>query len=74
MIIHSKDKSVTLPEGATARVCLQKLDAFPEGTLAALSGGIVVELNDPVRLDCNLSPLTLADEECRLVLRSISFW
>lgn len=74
MIIHSKDKSVTLPEGSTARVCLQKLDAFPEGTLAALSGGIVVELNDPVRLDCNLSPLTLADEEGRRIYeRSLRF-
>ncbi len=74
MLIHNKDKSVTLPEGASARVCLQKLDAFPTGTLAALSGGIVVELNDPIRSDCNLSPLTLADEEGRRIYeRSLRF-
>lgn len=74
MLIRYKDKSVTLPEGTNARVCLQKLDAFPKGTLAALSGGIVVELNDPIRSDCSLSPLTLADEEGRRIYeRSLRF-
>ena len=74
MLIRHKDKSVTLPEGTTVRVCLQKLDALPEGTLAAMSGGIVIELNDPVRSDCSLSPLTLADDEGRRIYeRSLRF-
>ena len=74
MLIRNKDNTVTLPEGTSVRVCLQKLDAFPAGTLAALSGGVVVELSDPVRSDCVLSPLTLADDEGRRIYeRSLRF-
>ena len=74
MIIRAMNKEKTLPEGTTVRRCLQELDAFPRGTLAALSGGIVCELNDPIRQDCTLTPLTLAHEEGRRIYeRSLRF-
>ena len=74
MIIRSMNNQKELPEGTTVRNCLQALDAFPRGTLAALSGGIVRELNDPLRHDCTLTPLTLEHEEGRRVYeRSLRF-
>ena len=74
MIIRSMNNQKELPEGTTVRNCLQALDAFPRGTLAALSGGIVRELNDPLRHDCTLTPLTLVHEEGRRVYeRSLRF-
>jgi uridine kinase len=51
MIIRSMNNQKEFPEGTTVRNCLKALDAFPRGTLAALSGGIVIELNDPLRRD-----------------------
>ena len=68
MIIRSMNNQKEFPEGTTVRNCLKALDAFPRGTLAALSGGVVIELNDPLRRDCALTPLTLEHEEVPSVL------
>ena len=74
MIIRSMDNQKEFPEGTTVRNCLVGLDAFPRGTLAALSGGVVIELNDPLRRDCTLTPLTLEHEEGRRIYeRSLRF-
>ena len=74
MIIRSMNNQKEFPEGTTVRNCLIGLDAFPRGTLAALSGGVVCELNDPLRHDCTLIPLTLEHEEGRRVYeRSLRF-
>ena len=74
MIIRALNKEQTFPEGTTVRACLEALDAFPRGTLAALSGGVVCELNDRLRQDCTLMPLTLEHEEGRRVYeRSLRF-
>ena len=74
MIIRSVNNQKELPEGATVQACLTALDAFPVGTLAALSGGIVRELNEPIRTDCDLTPLTLEHEEGRRIYeRSLRF-
>ena len=74
MIIRSMNNQKEFPEGTTVSSCLKALDAFPRGTLAALSGGIVRELNDPLRHDCSLTPLTLEHEEGRRVYeRSLRF-
>ncbi len=74
MIIRAQDREMEFPDGTTVQVCLKKLDAFPRGTLAALSGGVVCELNDPLHRDCSLLPLTLAHEEGRRVYeRSLRF-
>ena len=74
MIISSMDKQKEFPEGRTVSECLKALDAFPRGTLAALSGGVVRELNDTLRQDCTLMPLTLEHEEGRRIYeRSLRF-
>ena len=74
MKIRCSQKETTLPEGTTVRECLKALDAFPVGTLAALKGGITVELGDPVTENCSLLPLTLDHEEGRRVYeRSLRF-
>ena len=74
MIIRSNNNQKEFPEGTTVQNCLKGLDAFPRGTLAALSGGIVIELNDPLRRDCTLTPLTLEHEEGRRIYeRSLRF-
>ncbi len=74
MIIRSLNNQKELPEGTTVQNCLKALDTFPRGTLAALSGGIVCELNEPLRRDCALIPLTLEHEEGRRVYeRSLRF-
>lgn len=74
MLIRVMDREKTFPEGTTVRACLEGLDAFPRGTLAALSGGVVRELNDPLDQDCSLQPLTLEHEEGRRVYeRSLRF-
>ena len=74
MIIRSMDNQKEFPEGTTVRNCLVGLDAFPRGTLAALSGGVVIELNEPLRRDCTLTPLTLEHEEGRRIYeRSLRF-
>ena len=74
MIIRSTNNEMELPEGKTVEECLKALNAFPKGTLAALSGGVVCELNDRLRQDCSLIPLTLAHEEGRRIYeRSLRF-
>ena len=74
MIIRSMNNQKEFPEGTTVQNCLKALDAFPRGTLAALSGGVVCELNDPLRRDCTLVPLTLEHEEGRRIYeRSLRF-
>ena len=49
MIIRSMNNEKEFPEGKTVAECLKALDAFPRGTLAAQSGGVVCELNDVLR-------------------------
>ena len=74
MIIRSMNNEKEFPEGRTVKECLVALDAFPRGTLAAQSGGVVCELNDPLRQDCTLVPLTLENEEGRRIYeRSLRF-
>ena len=74
MIIRSRDAQKELPAGTTVQDCLKALDAFPVGTLAALRGGVSVELNEPVTEDCTLIPLTLEHEEGRRIYeRSLRF-
>nr|MCR5295854.1 hypothetical protein [Clostridiales bacterium] len=74
MIIRSMNQQKEFPDGTTVQACLKGLDAFPAGTLAALSGGVVRELNEPLRASCDLEPLTLEHEEGRRVYeRSLRF-
>jgi uridine kinase len=74
MIISTMNRQKEFPEGKTVQECLKALDAFPRGTLAAMSGGVVRELNDVLRQDCNLMPLTLEHEEGRRIYeRSLRF-
>ena len=74
MLIRSINNQKEFPDGTTVQACLTGLDNFPVGTLAALSGGIVRELNEPIRTDCTLIPLTLEHEEGRRVYeRSLRF-
>ena len=51
MIVHTDQLEKELPAGTTVRACLEALNAFPVGTLAALKGGTAVELNEPVTED-----------------------
>ena len=74
MIIRSMNNTKEFSQGTTVQECLKALDAFPRGTLAALSGGVVRELNDPLDMDCDLTPLTLEHEEGRRIYeRSLRF-
>ena len=74
MIIRSMNNEKEFNPGTTVMACLKALDAFPRGTLAALSGGVVRELNDPLDMDCELTPLTLEHEEGRRIYeRSLRF-
>ena len=74
MTISSSGAEKILPEGTSVRACLEALNAFPEGTLAALKGGVVAELDEPVSGNCSLLPLTLDHEEGRRIYeRSLRF-
>ena len=74
MIIRSPHSEAEIREGASVQECLKALDAFPAGTLAALKGGLAVELNEPVTAPCLLTPLTLEhDEGRRIYERSLRF-
>jgi len=74
MIVYAGQKEKELPAGTTVRACLEALDAFPVGTLAALKGGLTVELNEPITESCRLIPLTLEHEEGRRIYeRSLRF-
>ncbi len=74
MIIRTEDRERSFPGGTHVDACLKALDAFPRGTLAALRGGVAVELNEPLYTDCSLIPLTLEHEEGRRIYeRSLRF-
>ncbi|MBQ9251116.1 MAG: nucleoside kinase [Clostridia bacterium] len=74
MLVRANQREVNLPEGTRVQACLEALEAFPAGTLAALKGGVAVELNSPVKEDCTLLPLTLEHEEGRRIYeRSLRF-
>ena len=74
MIIRTEDREKSFPGGTHVDACLKALDAFPRGTLAALRGGVAVELNEPLYADCSLIPLTLEHEEGRRIYeRSLRF-
>lgn len=74
MLVRACERELELNENTKVIDCLKALDSFPAGTLAALVGGVVRELNDPIRTDCTLKPLTLADEEGRRIYeRSLRF-
>ncbi len=74
MIICSENARAELPEGTSVKDCLKAVNAFPVGTLAALRGGVVLELNEPLREDSTLMPLTLEHEEGRRIYeRSLRF-
>ncbi len=74
MKIRAMEREMEFPEGKTVMECLQALDAFPRGTLAARSGGVVMELNDVLRKDVTLAPLTLESGEGRRIYeRSLRF-
>ena len=74
MIIRSNSREAELKEGTSVQECLKALDCFPRGTLAALKGGLVVELQEPLKKDCTLIPLTLEHEEGRRIYeRSLRF-
>ncbi|MBR2823068.1 MAG: nucleoside kinase [Clostridia bacterium] len=72
--VRTQNTEATLPEGSTVRACLEALNALPDGTLAALKGGLVVELNEKINESCSLLPLTLDHDEGRRVYeRSLRF-
>ena len=74
MRIHYGTREAELPQGTSVQDCLKALDAFPAGTLAALKGGMAVELGEPIREDCGITPLTLDHEEGRRIYeRSLRF-
>lgn len=74
MIVKSGNHEANLPEGTLVLDCLKALDSLPAGTLAALKGGVVAELQDAVKEDCSLLPLTLEHEEGRRIYeRSLRF-
>ena len=74
MIIRCNHLEAELPEGTRVEDCLKALNCFPHGTLAALKGGLAVELREPVTADCSLIPLTLEHEEGRRIYeRSLRF-
>ncbi len=63
-----------LPEGATVQACLQALNKWHPGVLAARRGGCVLEVGDVVSDSGELIPLTLSDEEgYRIYERSLRF-
>ena len=74
MIIRTHEHEAELKEGTSVQDCLKALDAFPVGTLAALKGGLSVELGEPLSESCELIPLTLEHEEGRRIYeRSLRF-
>ena len=58
MLIRWQDKELTLPPGTSVRDCLAAL-GISEGALAAMRGGQVLELNETLREDSELNPITL---------------
>ena len=74
MIVKCGNHQAELPEETSVLECLKALDCLPVGTLAALKGGLSVELEEKIKEDCELLPLTLEHEEGRRIYeRSLRF-
>ena len=74
MKISDGSHEVWMQNGTTARQCLSALDRLSPDTLAAMRGGTVLELGDPVAGDCTLLPISLQNEEGRRIYeRSLRF-
>lgn len=69
------ENAAQFPVGVSAQAALAQLMPNPsEALLCALRGGTCLELNTPLREDCELQGLTYADEEGRRVYeRSLRF-
>ena len=66
MKILCNDQRVELPAESTVLDCLRAAGA--EGAvLAAMRGGQVLALNEPLRESCALTPITMDDEEGRRI-------
>ena len=66
MKILCNDQRVELPAESTVLDCLRA--AGVEGAvLAAMRGGQVLALNEPLRDSCTLTPITMDDEEGRRI-------
>ena len=66
MKILCNDQRVELPAESTVLDCLRAAGA--EGAvLAAMRGGQVLALNEPLRDSCTLTPITMDDEEGRRI-------
>lgn len=66
MKILCNDQRVELPAESTVLDCLRAAGA--EGAvLAAMRGGQVLALNEPLRESCTLTPITMDDEEGRRI-------
>ena len=74
MRVTCNRQTLELPEGSTVAECLRAFGYAERSALAAMCGNRVAELGDPVRQDCALRPLTVADEEGRRIYeRSLRF-
>lgn len=74
MLITVNGKPTEMPVGSTVRTCLETAGALTPHVLAAMDGGRVLELNDPITADAALIPLTLQDDEGRRIYeRSLRF-
>ena len=73
--ITMNGKMDAFPKGITVKeVVFRLLPEQAEHILCALDGGVCMELNRPVQKDCDLVPITYADEEGRRVYeRSLRF-
>ena len=66
MKILCNDQRVELPAESTVLDCLRAAGA-EAGALAAMRGGQVLALNEPLRESCALTPITMDDEEGRRI-------
>lgn len=66
MKITCGERWAELPPGTAVRDCLHAL-AAEDHALAAMGAGQVLELNETLREDCTLTPITLAREEGRRI-------
>ena len=74
MKITSGRHTVTLPEGTTAGEALSALGLLQPDTLAAMFGGLSVDLAAPLEGGGEIAPITLRDEEGRRIYeRSLRF-
>ena len=74
MKIWNGEHTADIPVGATAAQALSALGLLGADTLAAMSGGLSVDLSAPLPCGGKIAPVTLADEEGRRVYeRSLRF-